>query len=220
MLHAQASERELIDQFLAALRSLPEVQAELERAAAPELDAQLALDVAGKPIHALVELRKAVYPARRPSARLADQGPCPPATRRRERRRAAGDPGRRSISPGAKGCFEPSGSGTTTVGAASTCRHGEPTLRRSAAARRCPLDALAVHGRRAQVLHGLLVRHQDWFGVKDLAEQTLVSPATASQVLTEMERFDWLESRGQGPSKQRHLREPAALLDAWAKQLS
>jgi hypothetical protein len=74
--------------------------------------------------------------------------------------------------------------------------------------------------RRAQVLHGLLVRHQDWFGVKDLAERTLVSPATASQVLTEMERFDWLESRGQGPSKQRHLREPAALLDAWAKQLS
>jgi hypothetical protein len=31
-------------------------------------------------------------------------------------------------------------------------------------------------GRRAQVLHGLLVRHQDWFGVKDLAEQALVSP--------------------------------------------
>ena len=39
MLHAQASERELIDQFLAALRSLPEVKAELERVGAPELDA-------------------------------------------------------------------------------------------------------------------------------------------------------------------------------------
>lgn len=32
MLQEQASERELIDQFLAALRSLPEVQAELESA--------------------------------------------------------------------------------------------------------------------------------------------------------------------------------------------
>jgi hypothetical protein len=62
MLHAQASERELIDQFLAALRSLPDVQAELERAGAPELDAQLALHVAGKLVHALVEVRKAVYP--------------------------------------------------------------------------------------------------------------------------------------------------------------
>ena len=60
MLHAQASERELIDQFLAALRSLPEVQAELERVGSPELDAKLALDVAGKPIHGRVELRKAI----------------------------------------------------------------------------------------------------------------------------------------------------------------
>jgi hypothetical protein len=75
-------------------------------------------------------------------------------------------------------------------------------------------------GRRAQVLHTLLMRHQDWFGGKELAEQAMVSPATASQVLTELERFDWLVSRGQGPSKERHLKEPAALLDAWAKQLA
>ncbi|HQR58067.1 MAG TPA: hypothetical protein PK503_01875 [Azonexus sp.] len=75
-------------------------------------------------------------------------------------------------------------------------------------------------GRRAQVHHALLVQHRDWFGVTELAQQAMVSPATASQVLTELERFDWLESRGQGPSKERHLREPAALLDAWAKQLA
>lgn len=74
-------------------------------------------------------------------------------------------------------------------------------------------------GRRAQVLHALLVRHQKWFGVTELAQQATVSPATASQVLTELERFDWLVVRGQGPGKERHLREPAALLDAWAKQL-
>jgi hypothetical protein len=48
----------------------------------------------------------------------------------------------------------------------------------------------------------------------------MVSPATASQVLTELERSDWLVARGQGPSKERHLREPGALLDAWAKQLT
>lgn len=65
-------------------------------------------------------------------------------------------------------------------------------------------------GRRAQVLHGLLIRHEDWFSVKDLAQKTLVSPATVSQVLTEMERLDWMESRGQGPSKQRHLRDSRA----------
>jgi hypothetical protein len=42
MLCALPSERGLIDQFLAALRSLLEVQAELERAGVPEHDTQLA----------------------------------------------------------------------------------------------------------------------------------------------------------------------------------
>lgn len=39
-------------------------------------------------------------------------------------------------------------------------------------------------------------------------------------MLSELERFDWLEVRGQGPSNERYLREPAPLLDAWAKQLA
>jgi hypothetical protein len=223
MLHAQASERELIDQFLAALRSLPEVQAELERVGSPELDAQLALDVAGKPIHALVELRKAVYPrdVRQLVWRIRDD---------LARQQPAGESGieplailvAESISPGAKellraervGYYDSGGSLYLQARGAYLYVDRPPPKSLSRSMRSL------FTGRRAQVLHGLLVRHQDWFGVKDLAEQTLVSPATASQVLTEMERFDWLESRGQGPSKQRHLREPAALLDAWAKQLS
>jgi hypothetical protein len=64
------------------------------------------------------------------------------------------------------------------------------------------------------VLHTPLAHHLDRFGGKELAEQALVSPATASQVLTELERFDWLAACGQGPSKERHLKEPAALLRA------
>ncbi|MBS0611996.1 MAG: hypothetical protein JSS24_02340 [Proteobacteria bacterium] len=74
-------------------------------------------------------------------------------------------------------------------------------------------------GRRAQVLHALLVHHQDWFGVTEVAEQAQVAPSTASEVLSQLDRFDWLISRGQGPGKERLLREPGALLDAWAKQL-
>ncbi|WP_435370115.1 hypothetical protein, partial [Acinetobacter baumannii] len=31
-------------------------------------------------------------------------------------------------------------------------------------------------GRRAQVLHALLVQHQNWFGVTELAQQAMVSP--------------------------------------------
>ena len=73
-------------------------------------------------------------------------------------------------------------------------------------------------GRRAQVLHAILLRNREWFGVKDIADRARVSPATASQVLTELEKFEWVVSRGQGPAKERHLQEPGALLDAWVNQ--
>lgn len=74
-------------------------------------------------------------------------------------------------------------------------------------------------GRRAQVMHTLLMHRDEWFGVTALAKLAQVSPATASEVLRETERFDWLEVRGQGPSKERKLVQPAALLDTWAKQV-
>ncbi len=73
-------------------------------------------------------------------------------------------------------------------------------------------------GRRAQVLHAVLLRHREWFGVIDIANQAQVSPATASQVLMEMEKFEWVVSRGQGPGKERYLQQPGALLDAWVNQ--
>ena len=56
--------------------------------------------------------------------------------------------------------------------------------------------------------------------VSDIANQALVSPATASQVLAELEKFEWVVSRGQGPGKERRLQEPGALLDAWGQQLT
>lgn len=226
ILHAQASQSVLIDQFLAALRALPEVQAELELAAAPEDNGELALDVGGKSIRALIELRKAVYPrdVRQVVWRMRD------LARQQPVGEIGGESGgepmallvAESISPGAKellraervGYYDSGGSLYIQAKGAYLFIDKPPPKSLSRSMRSL------FTGRRAQVLHGLLIRHQDWFGVKDLAEKTLVSPATAYQVLTELERFDWLESRGQGPSKQRHLQEPAALLDAWTKQLS
>ncbi|EXI66451.1 MAG: hypothetical protein AW08_02565 [Candidatus Accumulibacter adjunctus] len=221
MFPTQAGQPGLIDQFLAALRSLPEVQAELEPAAAPEHDARLALDVFGTHTHALVEVRKAVYPrdVRELIWRVSDLA----------RQQPAGESGgevlailvAEFISPGAKellraervGYYD-SGGSLYLPGRGAYLYVDRPPPKSLSRSMRSLFT-----GRRAQVLHGLLIRHQDWLGVKDLAELTLVSPATASQVLSEVERLDWLESRGQGPGKQRHLREPAALLDAWVKQL-
>ena len=73
-------------------------------------------------------------------------------------------------------------------------------------------------GRRAQVLHALLIHHGEWLSVKSVAERAHVSPATASQVLAELERHEWADTRGMGPRKTRSLVQPAALLDAWVRQ--
>lgn len=71
-------------------------------------------------------------------------------------------------------------------------------------------------GRRAQALHAVWLFGRDWFGVHQVAERAGVSPATASETLIGIERREWVEVRGAGPSKERRMVNPRALLDAWA----
>lgn len=71
-------------------------------------------------------------------------------------------------------------------------------------------------GRRAQVLHAVWILGRDWFGVHQIAERAGVSPATASETLIGIERREWVEVRGAGPSKERRLINPRALLDTWS----
>jgi hypothetical protein len=227
MLESTLTERQLIGRFVDALRELPEVQADLDhwnpvsKQGNRGHDAQVDLHVAGKSFVLLIDAKKAVFPRdvrqviwqlREAShARTKGQGEAPLSLLVAE-----------SISPGAKellrservGYYDSGGSLFLPAPGAYLYIDKPPpkTLAKSVRA--------LFSGRRAQVLHALLVRHQDWFGVTELAQQAMVSPATASQVLTELERFDWLVARGQGPSKERYLREPTALLDAWTKQLS
>ena len=228
MLVSPAAERRQVERFVEALRALPEVRAEWEPGHPRGIrsdrghDAEVGLRVAGKPVTLLIEAKKALYPrdVREILWRLKDY-----------RRGRPGKPQARevvsvliaeSISPGAKellrdehvGYYDSGGSLFLPARGAYLYVDKPPskTLSRS-------MRSLFSE-RRAQVLHALLMRHEDWFGVTALAVQAGVSPATASQVLTELERFDWLESRGRGPSKERHLQEPAALLDAWVKQLA
>lgn len=80
-----------------------------------------------------------------------------------------------------------------------------------------PIRALFT-GKRSQVLHALLLSPAAWFGVNELAEVAKASPATVSETLTSLERFEWVGTRGQGPSKERRLAEPRALLDEWRTQ--
>ncbi len=222
------SERQLVGEFLDALRALPEVRAEFEEwapvgpAGDHRYDARVDLQVAGKSFVLLIEAKKAVYPrdVRQILWQLRDYGRRSPKAQSDDR--TLSFLVAESISPGAKellrdervGYYDGGGSLFLPARGVYLYIDRPPPKPLSKSIRSL------FSGRRAQVLHALLHRHHDWFGVKDLAEQALVSPATASQVLTELERFDWLDTRGQGPSKQRYLSEPAALLDAWAKQIA
>lgn len=215
----------MIESFLSSLRELPDVDAELDlkRAASSAdhgYDAKVDLHVAGKSITLLIETKKAVYPR--------DVRQALWQFRELSHKWSQGQGGEalplliaESISSGAKellraervGYFDSGGSlFLPAPGAYLYIDKPQPkTLEKSVRS--------LFSGRRAQVLHVLLVHQEDWFGVTDIAEQAQVAPSTASDVMSELDRLDWLASRGQGPSKERHLREPAALLDAWVKQL-
>ena len=227
MFESSLTEQQLISRFLDALRELPEVEADLDHWEPVGThddrgyDAQVDLHVAGKSFVLLLEAKKAVFP--RDVRQVIWQ------LRAASHERPAGHGEKplsflvaESISPGAKellrservGYYDSGGSLYLPAPGAYLYIDKPPPKALAKSVR------TLFTGRRAQVLHALLAQHQSWFGVTELAQQAMVSPATASQVLTELERFDWLEARGQGPSKERYLREPAALLDAWAKELA
>lgn len=75
-------------------------------------------------------------------------------------------------------------------------------------------------GRRTQVLHVLLAHPDQEWHITTLAEAAAVAVSTAHEVLEMLEKELWVERRGRGPSAVRILREPGALLDAWAQRHS
>ncbi len=211
MLDSDAIEGPLLERFLKALRELPAAQAELSGIELPvgpdrRHDAHVDLRVGGKEVTLVIEIRKVVYPrdARQVLWQFLESARRLP----------------RSISPGAKellrneriGYYDSGGS--LFVPAGSIYVHVDRPLPKGLSRS----IRSVFSGRRAQVLHALLLRNREWFGVKHIVEQARVSPATASQMLTELEKLEWVVSRGRGPRKERNLREPGALLDAWVNQ--
>lgn len=71
---------------------------------------------------------------------------------------------------------------------------------------------------REQVLHALLQQGDTWSSGVEIASAAQASAFTVSQTVTELDRFDWIESRGSGPAVLRRLSQPGKLLDAWATQ--
>ena len=219
-------ERDLLDMLLETLQQLPQVDMQpplLERRTGRKnwrLDAEIHLNAAGRDLTLLVEIKKSVYP--RDIRQILWQINQFGRDERLNRQEDGAIPllAAESLSPGAKdllrkervGYFDTGGSLYIPARGAFFYidRPVPKTFERSVRS--------LFTGKRSQVLHALLMERGKWHGVKELAGLAEVSPATASETLTALERFDWVMSRGRGPSKERCLAEPGALLDAWSKQ--
>lgn len=227
MLDIEVTESQLLNQFLEALRELPNVQVELEPRQRSDswkrgYDARVDLRVGSKPLTLQIEVKKSLYPrdVRQRLWQFEDDARRWPQSA--EGRHSASFLVAHSISPGAKhlmrdkrvGYYDSGGSMFLPAEDIYVYVDKPPPKSLSRSIRSL------FSGRRSQVLHALLKRPEKWFGVKKIAESAFVSPATVSQVLKELEKYDWVESRGQGPTKKRHLREPGALLDEWTEQLA
>ena len=222
------TEQQLTDQLLKALRSLPGVRVHIHekplwKSAATSRrrrDIRLDLGLGGRTVTVLVEIKKSLYP--RDVRQMLWQF--------RTANHAWSDVSEEqqtvllllaeSISPGARDLLESErvgyydSGGSLYVPAEGMFVYIERPPSKPASKSNLSLFS----GRRAQVLHALLIHHGEWFGVKSIAEKAHVSPATASQVLMELEKHEWAIPRGRGPRKQRSLVQPTALLDAWVKQ--
>lgn len=222
MLDSINTERQLLDGLLKALLELPEAEVKLRRISEQQggpsrrYDAQVDLRVGGTATTLLIDVKKTLYPrdVRQVLWRFSEFASRSP--------HSLFFLAAQSISPGAKdllrekrvGYYDSGGSLFLFATNIYVYVDRPPPKSMSKSIRSL------FSGRRAQVLQAVLMWQREWIRVKDLAKEAKVSSATASQVLMELERFDWVVSRGQGPNKQRHLRSPGALLDAWVNQLA
>jgi hypothetical protein len=219
------SERIIVEKLMESLQGLPQVQADppVWEPASPEKGIDAKVDVvSGDQRHTLfVEVKKNVFPRDvRQVVGLIKRYAKAFQVRHRPTSivllLAA-----ESISDGAKDLLKQENVGYfDTGGSLFIPAHGayvyieKPPPKTAAKAARA-----LFKGKSTQVFHALLHRREAWFGVRELAQLAKVSPATASETLTALERLDWVTSRGQGPSKERRLSTPGALLDEWTKQV-
>lgn len=227
MLSPVKSERDLVAQLLETLQRLPDVTARLltregkSCGAVHPKDAEIEVNISGIAVTLVVELKKTAFPreVRQLLWQVREQGSTvgPRARRGVTVHLLAAE----SLSPGAKqllrdegvGYFDAGGSLFLQAKGAYLLLEKPPPKSQARAIRSL------FKGRRAQVIQVLLHQPRQWVSGKALAEQAMVSAATASETLSALERFDWVNARGHGPAKERCLVEPGALLDAWAAQV-
>jgi hypothetical protein len=219
------SEQAVVEKLLESLRELPGAHAELVNHHRPlhdprrRIDAEIDFQLPHRHVTLLVEAKKAVFPRDTREALWQIQ----------DYVRSVGGGDRvvpvlaaESISPGSKELLRRENVGYFDIGGSLFLPAPGAYVFIDKPAPRSFARAVSTifKGKRAQVLQTLLHDREQWFSVKTLASAARVSPATVSETLIALERFEWLAARGQGPNKERQLTAPRALLDEWKKQVT
>jgi hypothetical protein len=216
----------LIDAFVAALSAVPDTTAHVvaregSSEAQARIDYLVEAKVAGKSLVILVEAKQTAFP-RDVREAIWQLRAYQSHRSMNTRSQTLGFIIAEAISPGARETLRAEGIGYFDKGGSLYVPASGAYVfidRPQAKSKARALGAI-FHGRKAQVLHAVFDRRDEWVSVKDIAESSGVSPATASKTLTELERRDWMQSRGTGPAKLRRLSDASAMVDAWARYVS
>jgi len=221
MLKFEHDETELLEGLVDAISGLPDGQAWIEgrevswTSRGEQIDAVVDAMIAGRELQLLVEAKREAFPrdVREAVWQLRNYLVHRPDTNREIVPFFVA----RAISPGAREILreEKIGfydlGGTLYIPARSMFVH----IDRPVPAKSKKVLGSIFQGQRARVVQEIFERRPDWVSVKEIAKEVAVSPATASDTLREMERREWVEVEGSGPSKVRRLRAAGPVLDAW-----
>lgn len=222
MLQFEQDEQELLKGLVEAIGGLPEGQAWIEGrevAVAPRggrVDAIIEAMIAGRSLQLLIEAKREAFPRDVREAiwqlrnHLAHQTGLD--------REVVPFFVARAISPGAREILREEKIGFYDLGGTLYIPSPSAFVYIDRPVPRKTTKALGsiFQGQRAHVVQEVFARRPEWVSVKQIAEDAEVSPATASDTLRDMERREWIEVEGSGPSKLRRLCAPGPMLDAWA----
>jgi hypothetical protein len=219
-MHLSPHEEGIIDSFRNAWDTLPGKILDVQEATDPSHDVLIRMNVNESQLVLVVEVKRQVFPRDVREIRWQLE---------RGYGRQFGQPGEQqyipmimadAISPGARdemrrdgtAYFEPGGS--LFIPAKSAYLLIDKPSEKGGSAKAM---TTVFEGQRAMVLHAIweTLSDEPWFSVKQIAESSGASVGTVSETLHELERRDWVEAVGSGPSKLRRLTNPSNLLDEW-----
>jgi hypothetical protein len=220
-------ETEILSRFEEALRALPHiriretqvnVRLKLDRVIY-EADAILQIEANGRPLTLLVETKHSLYPRDAREALWQLRNLQKAFKESRDQQDTLPVIACESISEGAKEFLQSENVSYFDQGGSLFLADQELyiLLDKPPSKKTTRTDRTLFTGRRRQVLLALLQEPESWHQVHTVSQRAFSSPATVSQVLGDLERREWVSTRGSGPRKERKLQRPSELLDALAK---